>query len=225
MSNPNDLPQGWTSRRLRFDATLNPRKSAIALDAGDEVTFVPMEAVGELGGLDTSLTREVAEVYNGYTYFADGDVCVAKITPCFENGKGALAEGLVNGVGFGTTELHVIRPRAGLDPRYLFYITIAHDFRQFGASEMLGAGGQKRVPEDFIKDWQPPLPPLETQRRIACVLDEKTARIDELIQKLGGSTPVNKTSKNGKSLTGLLFEYRAALITAAVTGQLPALNG
>jgi hypothetical protein len=137
------LPQGWTQRRLRFDARANPVKSELALPGDTEVSFVPMDAVGELGGLRLDQTRELADVYNGYTYFVDGDVCIAKITPCFENGKGALSENLTNGVAFGTTELHVVRPSAGLDARFLFYLTIAHDFRSHGESEMLGAGGQK----------------------------------------------------------------------------------
>lgn len=198
------LPSGWTRRRMRFDTRVNPLKSELDLDDGTEVSFVPMDAVGELGGLRLEHTRPLAEVYNGYTYFGDGDVCIAKITPCFENGKGALARGLKNEVAFGTTELHIIRPRPGLDARFFFYLTIAHDFRSFGESEMLGAGGQKRVPEEFIKDWRPPLPPLEAQRRIARFLDEKTARIDGLIEKK-------------RALLHRLAEKRQALITRAVT--------
>lgn len=199
-----EVPKGWTRRRLRFDVQLNPQKSKLDIPADTEISFVPMEAVGELGGLQLSETRLLEEVYNGYTYFADGDVCLAKITPCFENGKGALAQGLTNGVGFGTTELHVLRPKPSIDQSFLFYLTIAHDFRSFGEAEMLGAGGQKRVPEDFIQDWRTPLPPLETQRRIARFLDDKTARIDGLIEKK-------------HALLERLAEKRQALITRAVT--------
>lgn len=199
-----ELPAQWSKRRLRFDARLNPVKSELDLPLGTEVSFVPMDAVGELGGLQLNETRSVEDVYNGYTYFADGDVCIAKITPCFENGKGALAQGLTNGIAFGTTELHVIRPLPGLDARFLFYLTIAHDFRAYGEAEMLGAGGQKRVPEEFLKDWRPPLPPLETQQRIARFLDEKTARIDALIEKK-------------RALLDRLAEKRQTLITRAVT--------
>jgi type I restriction enzyme S subunit len=198
------IPQQWTQRRLRFDARLNPVKSELNLEDDAEVSFVPMDAVGELGGLRLDEERTVDEVYNGYTYFRDGDVVVAKITPCFENGKGAISEGLTNGVGFGTTELHVARPGNGLDDRFLFYITLANDFRSFGEAEMLGAGGQKRVPERFLKDWQPPLPPLETQKRIAAFLDEKTTRIDGLIAKK-------------QALLVRLAEKRQAIITQAVT--------
>jgi len=199
-----ELPEGWTRRRLRFDVHLNPKKSSLDMDPGELVSFVPMDAVGEYGGLDLDEVRELEEVYNGYTYFADGDICIAKITPCFENGKGALAEGLANGVGFGTTELHIVRPGPSIDRRFLFYVSIADDFRKLGESEMYGAGGQKRIDEGFIKDWMPPLPPLDTQRRIVRFLDEKTERIDALIEKK-------------RALLDRLAEKRQALITRAVT--------
>lgn len=203
-TNVSKLPDGWTRRRLRFDARINPVKSEVKLPDDTEVSFVPMDAVGELGGLRLDQTRELADVYTGCTYFADGDVCVAKITPCFENGKGALAQGLTNGVAFGTTELHVLRPSGTLDARFLFYLTIAHDFRNIGEAEMLGAGGQKRVPEAFLRDWRPLLPRIEVQRRIANFLDEKTAQIDALIDKK-------------RALLERLTEQRQALITRAVT--------
>lgn len=219
-----EIPACWGLKRLRFNARVNPVKSELNFPDNAEVSFVPMDAVGELGGLRLEQVRELGDVYNGYTYFANGDVCIAKITPCFENGKGAIAEGLVNGVAFGTTELHVLRPSPNLDVRFLFYLTIAQDFRNHGESEMLGAGGQKRVPEDFLKNWMPPLPRIEDQQSIAFLLDEETARIDALIEKLGG----NAATAGGDQpmcLLGLLSEYRSALITAAVTGQLPELNG
>ena len=159
-----DLPESWSRRRLRFDTRLNPVKSEVELADDTEVSFVPMDAVGELGGLRLDEQRALDEVYKSYTYFRDRDVVVAKITPCFENGKGALASELTNGIGFGTTELHVVRPGETLDEHFLFYLTIAHDFRHYGAAEMLGAGGQKRVPERFLKDWKPPIPLLGTPR-------------------------------------------------------------
>lgn len=198
------LPVGWNRRRLRFDVRTNPVKSELKLPDDTEVSFVPMDAVGELGGLRLDQTRELADVYAGYTYFADGDVCIAKITPCFENGKGAIAESLMNGVAFGSTELHVLRPLPTLHARFLFYLTMAYDFRSYGESEMLGAGGQKRVPEKFLKDWMPPLPRIEAQQRITRFLDEKTAQIGELIEKK-------------RALLDRLAEKRQALITRAVT--------
>ena len=204
-----DPPEGWTRRRLRFDVRLNPKKSLLDMEPDELVSFIPMDAVGEYGGLDLEDVRELDDVYDGYTYFADGDLCIAKITPCFENGKGTLAEGLINGVGFGTTELHVVRPGPNIDRRFLFYVSIADDFRKLGESEMYGAGGQKRIDESFIKDWMAPLAPLETQRRIARFLDEKTARIDGLIEKK-------------RALLDRLAEKRQALITRAVTKGLNA---
>ena len=199
-----DLPEGWTRRRLRFDVRLNPKKSSLDMEPEELVSFIPMDAVGEYGGLSLDDARELEVVYDGYTYFADGDLCIAKITPCFENGKGALAAGLTNGVGFGTTELHVVRPGPNIDPCFLFYVSLADDFRKLGESEMYGAGGQKRIDESFIKDWMAPLPTLDTQRRIARFLDEKTARIDGLIEKK-------------RELLDRLAEKRQALITRTVT--------
>lgn len=196
--------KGWSRRRLRFDVRLNPKKSTLEMEPDELVSFVPMDAVGEYGGLRLDEVRSLDEVYSGYTYFADGDVCIAKITPCFENGKGAVAEGLTNGVGFGTTELHVVRPGPRIDQRFLFYVSIADDFRKIGESEMYGAGGQKRIDESFLKDWMPPLPALETQERIVQFLDEKTARIDSLIERK-------------RALLDRLAEKRQAQITRAVT--------
>lgn len=124
-----------------------------------DVSFVPMEAIGELGGLNITDGKPLADIGSGYTYFAENDVVIAKITPCFENGKGAIAKGLVNGVAFGTTELHVLRSLDDLLPEFLFYISMSDWFRKLGEAHMYGAGGQKRVPEKFIKDLPTLFPP------------------------------------------------------------------
>ncbi len=199
------LAAEWQAERLRYLVTLNPSKlEARSLGPDAEVSFVPMEAVGENGGLDLSTSKPLSDVNEGYTYFRDGDVVVAKITPCFENGKGAIATGLSNGVAFGTTELHVLRPADGLDPGFLFYLTLGRPFRELGAATMYGAGGQKRVPEAFIRDLVHPMPVLVAQRAIAAFLDRKTAEIDALVAKK-------------EQLIELLEEKRTALITHAVT--------
>lgn len=131
------VPAHWQSKRLRFCALVNPVKSEIRSLAGTtEVSFVPMEAVHEFGGLSLDATRLLDDVLTGYTYFRDGDIVVAKITPCFENGKGSIAESLLNGIGFGTTELHVIRPGPELDRRFMFFLTLSDPFRKLGAAEM-----------------------------------------------------------------------------------------
>jgi len=200
-----DVPEHWQPIRLRYRAKVNPTRSELNGMPGDlDVSFVPMESVHEYGDLTLDQTRPLAEVATGYTYFRDGDVLAAKITPCFENGKGSIADGLVNGIGFGTTELHVLRPCPELNRRFLFYVTISHAFRRLGAAEMYGAGGQKRVPDDFIRDFRQPIPSLDEQRAIAAFLDRETARIDALIEKK-------------RRQIELLQEKRSALISHAVT--------
>ena len=200
-----EIPAHWEVKRLKYAAALNPKASEVRkLKPDTEVSFVPMEAVGEYGGLDLSLTRELSDVGDGYTYFGDGDVLVAKITPCFENGKGSLAGELVNGIAFGTTELHVLRCRPELDKRFTFYLTLADAFRKLGEAEMYGAGGQKRVPESFVTNLKHPIPPLPEQQTIAAFLDRETARIDALVARK-------------ERLVELLREKRVALITRAVT--------
>ncbi|MGH6986613.1 MAG: restriction endonuclease subunit S [Caulobacteraceae bacterium] len=200
-----DVPEHWEVRRLRFSLDLNPLASELKyMTPETEVSFVPMEAIGEFGGLELSMKRTRSEVEGGYTYFRDGDVLVAQITPCFENGKGALASGLENGVGFGTTELQVLRPGQELDRKFLLYITFSDAFRRLGQAEMYGAGGQKRVPGAFVENFEHPHPPLAEQRAIAAFLDRETARIDALVAK-------------NERLVELLQEKRAALITHAVT--------
>jgi type I restriction enzyme S subunit len=197
-------PTHWSAKRLRYAVRFPTKGEVRGLPLDTLVSFVPMEAVGEYGGLSLDQTRPIEEVLNGYTYFRNGDVLVAKITPCFENGKGALAEGLENGLGFGTTELHVLRAGAEILPKYLFYLTLGEHFRKLGTAEMYGAGGQKRVPERFIQNLKHPLPPLDEQRAIAAFLDRETARIDELIAKK-------------QRLIELLKEKRQAVISRAVT--------
>ncbi len=201
-------PEGWKDCRLRFLSRVNPPYK-VALPPATEVSFVPMAAVGEHGGIQIDQVKLLGEVGDGYTPFRDGDVVIAKITPCFENGKGAIAEGLTSGVAFGTTELHVVRPGEQLDRRFLYYLTASDLFRELGEGAMYGAGGQKRVPEQFIKDFRITLPSLPAQRKVADLLERKTAEIDTLIEKK-------------RRLLDLLAEKRTALITRTVTKGLDA---
>ncbi|MBX9810349.1 MAG: restriction endonuclease subunit S [Burkholderiales bacterium] len=203
-----EVPAHWDVKRGRFCMLVNPPSERLRkLSEDDEVSFVPMEAVGEYGGLNLDTIKPLGEIGSNYTEFQDGDVVVAKITPCFENGKGALAAGLINGAALGTTELHVLRARSNLNSEYLFYITISSVYRKTGEALMYGAGGQKRVPPEFSKDFLIPLPPLDEQIAIADFLDRETARIDGMVAKV--ETAIER-----------LLEYRAALITAAVTGKI-----
>ena len=199
------IPVHWEANRLKYAVTPNPTAAEVRnLCRSLEVSFVPMEAVGEYGGLELTAIKPLAEVYSGYTYFREGDIVIAKITPCFENGKGALATGLVNGIAFGTTELHVLRVGEAVVPGFLFYVSLSDAFRKLGEAEMYGAGGQKRVPDSFIKNLKHPLPPFPEQCAIATFLDRETTKIDALVAKK-------------ERLIELLQEKRVAVITQAVT--------
>jgi len=207
-----EIPDHWRLIRLRFVALINPVKSEVSnLPPDTEVSFIPMEAVSEFCGLLLDQTRAIEDVYNGYTYFRNGDIVIAKITPCFENGKGSIAENLTNGVGFGTTELHVVRPGTELDHRFFFYLSISIPFRQPGKAEMYGAGGQKRVPDFFVRNYRIPLPPITEQQQIVRQIDAEWKRIGDLTKEIQ------------ESIT-LLHEYRTALISAAVTGKIDVRN-
>lgn len=199
------IPAHWELKRLRFLCCLNPGKSEIVgISKNLEVSFLPMERVGEDGFVSLEETREIRDVWDGYTYFRDGDILVAKITPCFENGKGTLCAGLTNGIGFGTTEFHVLRPHNNINSHFLFYLTISHLFRKIGKAMMIGAAGQKRVPENFIKNLRIGFPPTKEQKSIVSFLDCETSKINEMIRKKEG-------------LISLLEEKRTALISHAVT--------
>lgn len=195
-----EIPAHWNAPRLKFHVDVNPPSRHSA----SEASFVPMEAVGEYGGLDLDRTIAVDDASSGYTVFLDNDVVVAKITPCFENGKGALAAGLTNGVALGTTELHVLRAGEEVDPRFLMYVAFSHPFRKRGEGEMYGAGGQKRVPDSFISNHRQPLPPRAEQQAIVSFLDRQTAEIDSLAQRKS-------------DLLTMLQEVRSSLISDAVT--------
>ena len=161
--------------KLADIAELNPPLAA-SLSDGDDVSFLPMAAVDadSVTAVDRE-TRSYSEVSKGYTPFLDGDVLVAKITPCFENGKIAQAR-LSRRYGFGSTEFHVVRARGSrVDTRYLVHFLRQERIRKQGESRMTGSAGQRRVPEHFLADLAIPLPPLAEQKRIAAILDKADA--------------------------------------------------
>lgn len=197
------VPAHWEVRRLCYAVALNPPVKA-GLPFNDEVSFLPMESIGTDGAICIGKTRPVFEVRSGYSYFEDGDVVFAKVTPCFENGKGAVMNALVGGVGFGTTELTVLRPNPVTDARFINFLLQSDRFRLLGAGAMTGAGGLKRVPDEFTRNFTASWPALIEQQMIADHLDRETVRVDGLISR--------KTR-----FIGLLREKRQALITHAVT--------
>lgn len=170
---------------------INPKTKQIPDDM--EVSFVPMQSVSDTGAVQTDEVRKASEVKKGFTFFEEGDVLFAKITPCMENGKGGIARGLKNGVGFGSTEFHVLHPAPEkVSSEWLYYLTSWDEFRKQCARNMTGSAGQKRVPKSYLEHYKVHLPSLEEQRRIAAVLDkvsgliakrrEQLDKLDELLK-------------------------------------------
>jgi type I restriction enzyme, S subunit len=165
----------WAVKTLGEVCTFKPPKgeARAKLSDDDEVSFAPMEDLGiGVKYLQTHRTRKLGEVSGSYTYFADGDVLLAKITPCFENGKLGVARDLTNGAGFGSSEYIVLRPTASLDAEFLYYYLARPVFLEEGARHMAGAVGHKRVTKEFVESYPIPLPPLPEQQRIVAILDE-----------------------------------------------------
>lgn len=198
---------GWEAKPLGEVCTIKPPKAEAKakLADGDEVSFAPMEDLG-IGEkyLQPRRTRRLGEVSGSYTYFADGDVLLAKITPCFENGKLGVARGLTNGVGFGSSEYIVLRPTPALDAEFLYYYLARPTFLEEGARTMTGAVGHKRVTKEFVEAYQIPLPPLAEQRRIVAILDETFEAI---------ATAKANTEKNLHNSRELFKGYLEAIFT------------
>lgn len=164
--------------KLSLIAEINPKLNARLADE-DSVSFLGMADVSELGVTTRGEPRRYRDVAKGYTPFRRGDVLVAKITPCFQNGKIAQAD-TEHEFAFGSTEFHVIRPDVAVaDPRYVLHFLRTPDLREAGERRMTGSGGQRRVPRGYLDDVDVPLPPIREQRRIAAILDQ----VDELRAK------------------------------------------
>jgi type I restriction enzyme S subunit len=204
-----DVPEHWEVKKLKWLTQFNPPKSDSLknLKPDDRVVFLPMERIGTDGKIDASEYRLVAEVWQGFTHFHRYDVVVAKITPCFENGKGAYLCNLPTEYGFGTTELIVLRANQQIDPEYLYLLTTLKKLRKLGADNMTGAAGQQRVPLEFLRQFVVPVPPVIEQRSI---LKSLLIETEELA----------KTIDYAHREIDLLREYRIRLIADIVTGKL-----
>lgn len=148
------------------------------------VSFVAMENVSEDAKLINHVEKRYTDVAKGFTSFIDGDVVVAKITPCFENGKGAYIEGMKNGIGFGSTEFHVLRSNELSDSKFIYYLTTTSEFRVRGEANMQGSAGQKRVTTEYLRSYKIKIPLLEEQQKIASVLSVADQDIAALQKKL-----------------------------------------
>lgn len=160
-------PFGFEETEFQECCIINPTKPNSNLDIN--VTFLPMELLGTDGTIKTTVNKPYTELKSaGYTYFEENDVIFAKITPCMENGKGAIAVNLKNGIGFGSTEYHILRPIYGISNSYwIYYLTSDPQFRENAAKRMTGASGHRRVPEEYIKKYMVSLPPIDLQNQFA----------------------------------------------------------
>ena len=169
--------------RLRHLAEINPPVPGWEQIPDDRLlTFVPLEAVWPRQ-IDFTRERPKSETSTGYTRFMEGDVIVPKITPTFEASRSTWVKGSPTEVLTGTTELHVVRAGPRLEPRYLDYLFSSHPFLHRGASQMVGVAGQKRISDEWLRNYRIPIVDLETQRKIADYLDTEASRVDALISK------------------------------------------
>ena len=169
----------------------------------DECSFVPMEKL-KFNSLVLDEKKVIKDVYDGYTYFENEDILVAKVTPCFENNNTTIAKDLINGVGFGSSEIFVLRVNNKVNNRYLFYRLLETIFISVATAAMTGAGGLRRVPAETINTYSIAVPNVDEQTQIANFLDNETAQIDTQIEKQ-------------QTLIKLLKEKRQAVISHAVT--------
>ena len=187
MGAENNIANHWQLKKLKEVSEINPKlpkKEEIPTDL--EVQFLPMKLVEEIvNKIHLSETRKFNEVLKGsYTPFVNGDVIFAKVTPCMENGKIAVVKNLKNGIGFGSSEFHVIRPKENILSDYIFYFLVQDKFRNQAQHEMTGAVGLRRVPKQFIENYFIPLPPIPEQHTIVSKIEELFSELDNGKQQL-----------------------------------------
>ena len=204
------LPVGWSAARISEIAEVNPPLGLPDRADNKTVSFVPMTALeAQTGAIDLSRTRRLAEVRKGYRHFRERDVLFAKITPCMENGKMAVVPRLEHGVGFGSTEFHVLRPHREISSQYLYRFVSAAQFRRDAEHHMTGAVGQRRVPTSYLGEQIVPLPPAQEQHRIAAKIEELLSELDAGIASL-------------MKARAQLDIYRQSVLEQALKGKLTA---
>lgn len=176
-----DIPLGWKVTKIKHAAKINPSNHFTFSEFSDHACFLPMEAVLASGEVDYSSKRLVKDVKSGFTSFKKDDVLLAKITPCFENGKGAYLNEMPTKYGFGSTEFHVIRANKHYVPHFLYYLTKTHMFMDFGEQMMTGSAGQKRVPTAFLENFEFASPSYKEQLNIVSFLTVNIELVDEAI--------------------------------------------
>ncbi|WP_163332724.1 restriction endonuclease subunit S [Enterobacter bugandensis] len=200
------IPKHWLCTKIKYIAILTPKKSSVNFKINNECTFIPMEKL-KRNSLVTDESKLIRDVISGYTYFEDDDLLLAKVTPCFENKNIAVARGLVNSIGFGSTEIYVLRPTEKIRVNYLLYRLQEENFIRAATGAMTGAGGLKRVPSDFLLNYPIAIPPKSEMDAIVDYLNAQEVHYDLM-------------ERNAKQAVQLLQERRTALISAAVTGKI-----
>lgn len=175
-----EVPEHWEVKRMKDICALSPNiKSCSEYEYG---SYLPMEGL-RLDQIETS-DELVSTLQGKYTPFEDNDLLVAKVTPCFENGNIAIAKGLTNGVGFGSSEIFVLRANKYNNIRFLFYMSLSSKFQDKACATMCGVGGLKRISPLFMKTYIMAIPPSTEQNAIATYLDDKCAKIDTIVSNL-----------------------------------------
>lgn len=177
------LPDGWRMDKLGTVCWLNPRRPFIDRNESELTSFIPMEAVEAASGMIKNLhIKPYNKVNKGYTYFEEGDVLFAKITPCMQNGKHTIARGLIDGIGFGSTEFHVLRPKKEIISEIVWYFLRQPYILSKATEHFTGTVGQQRLPQDYLADLEIPVPPLNEQKKIVVILNEQMSAIKKAIK-------------------------------------------
>lgn len=210
---PYEIPESWEWVKLGNVSEINPKKKVLNIDENEKISFLPMKSISDVTGRILNIEYEsYSKLKKGYTQFLENDILFAKITPCMENGKCAIAKNLKNGIGYGTTEFHVLRTTYALNNKFLYNFLRQERFRQEAKYNMTGSVGFRRVPVEFLKRYIFPLPPLEEQKRIVEKLDsmfEKINKAKELIQEVKENIGNRKESILNKAFRGeLTAEWR-----------------
>ncbi|WP_297985008.1 restriction endonuclease subunit S [uncultured Campylobacter sp.] len=204
---PNTSPTHWEVKKLGEICEINPKTEILLLNESDEVSFIPMASVEAETNIFTESKSKFSKVKKGYTKFRDNDILFAKITPCMENGKICIVNNLKFGIGFGSTEFHVIRPNKNTLSKYIYYFVSQISFRQMAQIYMTGAVGQRRVPSKILENCKIPLPPLSEQNLIVAEIDRRFAIVDKTLNL------IDKSIQNAKNL-------KQSILKKAFSGEL-----
>jgi type I restriction enzyme S subunit len=205
------IPAHWEVMKLKHFATVNASNRNFSCHDKDEVVFLPMENINTDGTINNSIKKRIHEVKTGFSSFARNDVIIAKITPCFENGKGAYLNNLESQIGFGTTELINLRAKENISSEYLYWITMSTQFRILGERNMTGTAGQKRLTSNFVSCFTIAIPDISEQEKILGFIKDNIYKINKFINR-------------NSSVIQLLTEYRTRLISDVVIGKVNVQN-